>query len=74
MHLNADDMSIKVSGWYEKNVKTQEMTDHWYYKKFSVKDIFLHPEEIDKLINRSKLKDSKSEENKKNTMEVDKNK
>ena len=64
MHLNADDMSIKVSGWYEKNVRTGPLQNHWHWKKFSVKDIFLHPQQIDTLIDRSKLKDSKSEENK----------
>jgi len=37
MIINAQDLSLKESGWYEEGMRVGEMKNHKIYKKFQIK-------------------------------------
>jgi len=41
MSINAHTMAIRISGWYEKNIRIGNMKDDDNYKKFTRADVFL---------------------------------
>ena len=45
MSLNADDLSVVLSGWFENGQRISEMKEHEVYKNFRVSDVFYGVEE-----------------------------